>query len=98
MVQLESNTTMEETQQNDAVNHPSHYTYLKDKCGVEAINICEQFDFNMGNALKYLLRAGHKTEEGLTAQEKELQDLHKAAWYVNKEIELKTRNYGKDNN
>ena len=88
----------EETQQNDAVNHPGHYTWLKEKCGVEAIDICENFGFNLGNALKYILRSGRKAEEGLTAREKELQDLHKAAWYINREIEIKNRkSYDKDN-
>lgn len=74
----------------DAVNHPSHYTWLKEKCGIEAIDICEHFNFNIGNALKYLFRAGHKTEEGLTAKEKEIQDLNKAVWYINKEIKAKS--------
>lgn len=70
----------------DNVNHPSHYTWLKDVCGVEAINICEHLGFNLGNAAKYILRAGHKHEEGMTDNEKRVQDLKKAAWYINREI------------
>ncbi len=70
----------------DNVNHPSHYTWLKDVCGVEAIDICEHLGFNLGNAAKYILRAGHKHEEGLTNNEKRMQDLKKAAWYINREI------------
>lgn len=40
----------------------------------------------MGNAIKYLWRAGLKTEEGKTGAEKAIEDLRKAAWYVNQEI------------
>ena len=59
----------------DPVNHPQHYT---DRVpGIECIDVVEHFDFNRGNAIKYLWRAGLK---GDTAQE--IQDLRKAAWYV----------------
>lgn len=74
----------------DKVNHPSHYTWLKDKCGLEAIDICKHFDFVMGNALKYCLRAGHKEEEGYSNIGKHIEDLEKAVFYINKKItELK---------
>lgn len=61
----------------DVVNHPAHYNRFP----VEVINITEQLDFNRGNAVKYLARAGYK--EGVD----ELEDLSKAAWYVNRAIE-----------
>jgi hypothetical protein len=61
----------------DLVNHPPHYK----KYPVEVIEITEQLDFNRGNAVKYILRAGHK------AGVDELQDLSKAAWYINRAIE-----------
>jgi hypothetical protein len=61
----------------DNVNHPPHYK----KYPVEVIEITEQLDFNRGNAVKYILRAGHK------AGVDELEDLSKAAWYVNRAIE-----------
>lgn len=70
----------------DKVNHPSHYTWLKEKCGIEVIDITRHLDFDTGNAVKYLLRAGHKSEEGMTDQEKAIQDLKKAAWYINDRI------------
>lgn len=70
----------------DKVNHPSHYTWLKEKCGIEVIDITRHLDFDTGNAIKYLLRAGHKSEEGMTDQEKAIQDLKKAAWYINDRI------------
>jgi hypothetical protein len=65
-------------EQDDEVNHPSHYTWLPN--GLEVIEITEHFNFTVGNALKYLMRAGHKHDSPLT-------DLRKAAWYINREIE-----------
>ena len=67
---------------NDKVNHPSHYTWLKDKCGIEVIDITRHMDFNLGNAIKYILRAGHKSEEGYTDRQKETEDLKKAIFYI----------------
>lgn len=66
-----------DSQGDDEVNHPSHYRWLPN--GVEVIDITENMNFNLGNVVKYVLRAGHKTEEPLT-------DLRKAAWYINREI------------
>lgn len=62
----------------DAVNHPRHYT--EHPSGIEAITICEHENFCRGNALKYLLRAGKKTADPI-------QDLQKAVWYIQREIE-----------
>jgi hypothetical protein len=62
----------------DPVNHPSHYTAYK---GVEVIQLTEQMNFNKGNAVKYVARAGLKS--AVT----EIQDLEKARWYINREIE-----------
>lgn len=69
------------------VNHPSHYTWLKTLCGVEPIDICRQFDFNVGNALKYIMRKGKKDGD-MTDKEKRIQDLQKAVFYLNDEIAL----------
>lgn len=66
----------------DRVNHPSHYTWLKEKCGIEVIDITRWLDFDTGNAVKYLLRAGYKEEEGYSAKQKEIEDLKKAIWYI----------------
>lgn len=62
----------------DEVNHPSHYKWLPN--GLEVIDITEHLSNNLGNVVKYVLRAGHKTEDPTT-------DLRKAAWYINREIE-----------
>lgn len=65
--------------ESDPVNNPSHY---KGKNGIESIDVIEAFslDFHKGNAVKYVLRSGKKETD------KELQDLEKANWYINRAI------------
>ena len=67
----------------NSVNHPGHYQsdYVCPKCErpVEAIDICRYMNFNLGNVLKYIWRAGKK---GNTVE-----DLEKAVWYLKNEIE-----------
>ena len=70
----------------DNVNHPPHYTWLKDKCGIEVIDITRHMDFDLGNVVKYVLRQGLKSEEGMSNTEKALEDLKKARWYLNDKI------------
>lgn len=70
----------------DKVNHPSHYSYLKKLVGIEVIDITRHMDFDLGNAIKYILRAGHKTEEGYNDKAKTIEDLKKAVWYINDKI------------
>ena len=66
----------------DNVNHPSHYTDGK----IEVIDFIEQknLNFHRGNAVKYIARAGKKDPE------KEVEDLRKAVWYLNREIKRLT--------
>jgi hypothetical protein len=61
----------------DVVNAPSHY---QSGTGLEAINVIEAFElgFRLGNAVKYILRAGKKGNR--------LEDLKKARWYLDREI------------
>jgi hypothetical protein len=61
----------------DAVNHPAHYT--DHPSGVECIQITEHMNFCLGNAVKYIWRAGLKSENPI-------EDLRKARWYVDREI------------
>lgn len=70
----------------DKVNHPSHYNWLKKLAGVEVIDITRHLDFDLGNAVKYILRAGRKSEEGYDDKAKTIEDLRKAAWYINDKI------------
>ena len=59
----------------DNINHPQYYQ----SDGMEVINVIEAFDlgFNLGNATKYILRAGKKTGDTNT-------DIKKALWYLNR--------------
>lgn len=68
---------------NHRVNHPSYY---QDSSGVECITVARYRDFNIGNALKYLWRAGFKTEEGISNVDKQIEDLQKAIFYIKDEI------------
>lgn len=74
--------------ENDAVEHPSHYTWLKEKCGIEVIDITRHLDFDLGNAVKYILRAGIKKDPSLTDKEKTVEDLEKAIWYLKDKINM----------
>ena len=72
----------------DVVNNPSHYTWLKDKCGIEVIDITRHLDFDLGNSVKYILRSNHKHDASMSDKEKAIQDLEKAIFYLNDEINL----------
>lgn len=64
------------------VDHPDYYK----RGGIEAIDAIEAWElgFNLGNVVKYIARAGRKTKDGL-------QDLKKAAWYLDREIKRRER-------
>ena len=62
----------------DLVNHPLHYT--SDPSGVECLEITRHRNFNVGNAIKYLWRAGLKDDS------KTIEDLEKAVFYIDDEI------------
>ncbi len=63
--------------QEEAVNHPPHY--LQHPSQVECIQITEHMNFCLGNAVKYIWRAGLKSDAAV-------QDLKKAKWYIEREI------------
>lgn len=63
----------------DLVNHPPHYT--AHPSGIECIQVTEHMDFLIGNAIKYLWRAGIKDAVGV-------EDLKKAVWYIERKIKL----------
>jgi hypothetical protein len=71
-------------QEMDMVNHPKHYT--SDPSGVEAIEITRHRNFNIGNAIKYLWRAGLKEDANKSTLQKQVEDLRKAVFYINDEI------------
>ena len=76
-----------ENGKSEQVSHPSHYAWLKDLCGVEPLDICRHLDFNIGNAIKYLLRKD-KVDGNKTKTEKRIEDLRKAVFYIQDEIKL----------
>ena len=67
----------------DPVNNPSHYTWIE---GVECLDVVENFNFNTGNAIKYIFRHDHKG--------KPLEDLKKARFYIDREIDRLERTRG----
>lgn len=66
---------------NDPVNHPKHYT--NHPSGIECIQITEHMGFNLGNAIKYLWRADLKADA--------VEDMKKAVWYIQREIDKRGR-------
>jgi hypothetical protein len=73
-----ANSTMN---QSDTVNHPQHYT--KHPSGIECIQVAEHFPFCLGNAMKYIWRADHKADA--------IEDLKKAIWYIEREIQRRSK-------
>jgi hypothetical protein len=76
---IEALQTREASSEPERVNHPAHYHADT----IEAINVIEawRLNFNRGNCVKYLSRAGLKDPA------RELEDLEKALWYLKREIE-----------
>ena len=64
----------------DFINHPPHYT--SHPSGIECIQITEHMPFCLGNAIKYIWRAGLKGNA--------IKDLEKAKWYIEREIKRRT--------
>lgn len=65
----------------EKVNHPKHYN--SNPSGVECITVIEHMPFNVGSAIKYLWRCGFKDDE--------IEDLKKAAWHCQREIQRRTK-------
>lgn len=65
----------------DNVNHPTHYT--SHPSGVECIDVTQHMNFCLGNAVKYIWRADLKWDA--------IEDLKKAKWYIEREIERRLK-------
>ena len=63
----------------ELVEHPNHYKWMEDEIGVEPYKICELFNFNIGNCLKYLFRAGKKLYNNKDSRESYIIDLKPSA-------------------
>lgn len=76
--------TENEIKKCDVVNRPSHYADSK----IEVIDYIEdkKLGFCLGNAIKYISRAGKKKDNGRDIVDKEIEDLRKAIWYINRRI------------
>lgn len=85
--EIAKNGTIVTEEKEEMVNHPNHYAWLKELCGIEPIDICRHLDFNCGSAVKYLLRKGKK-EMNLSEREQRVQDLSKAIFYLQDEIDM----------
>ena len=68
----------------DPVNHPNHY--LSHPSHIECIEVTEHPNFCIGNAIKYLWRADLKHDA--------IEDLKKAVWYINREIQRREKLLG----
>lgn len=68
----------------DLVNHPNHYT----DGGIEPIDFIEanRMNFNIGNVIKYVTRAGKKSYPNMTLMESAIVDLNKAKYYIERQI------------
>ena len=85
--EIAKNGTILTEEKEEMVNHPNHYAWLKELCGIEPIDICRHLDFNCGSAVKYLLCKGKK-EMNLSEREQRVQDLSKAIFYLKDEIKM----------
>ena len=89
--------TYDKIKEDENVSHPSHYTWLKELCGIEVIDITRHMDFDLGNAIKDILRAGRKpiATEFVSADflGAGIQDLKKALFYINDKINMLENEY-----
>ena len=69
----------------DIINHPPHYNSGK----IEVYDFIreQELNFPLGNVVKYVARAGKKISKGKSKDLSRLEDLKKAKWYLDKEIE-----------
>lgn len=79
----------------DIINSPEHYTLGN----IETIDFIEakNLNFNLGNVVKYISRCGHKKSPGKSLETKALEDLKKAQYYLNREIETREKELGNKN-
>ena len=66
----------------DSESRVEHPNYYKLSNGIEVLDIVRDLPFNIGNVVKYVIRAGKKREAGLSDKQKQLEDLKKAKFYI----------------
>jgi len=80
----------------DPINHPAHYTFGR----IEVMDAIEAWDLNFarGCVVKYTARAGRKGRNAEERQRNEIEDLKKARWYIDREIERLEQKEAEDRN
>ena len=80
----------------DPINHPAHYTFGR----IEVMDAIEAWDLNFarGCIVKYVARAGRKGRNAEERQRNEIEDLKKARWYIDREIERLEQKEAEDRN
>ena len=68
------------------IDIPNSYSWFEDLYGIKISTILQDLPFNLACAIKYVLRSGHKSEEGMSDKQKRIEDLKKAVFYLNDEI------------
>lgn len=83
---VQMNKLNKQNTQFNPVTKPSHYA----DSSIQPIDIIDEWglDFCLGNAVKYIKRAGHKKSGVLSDLDKEIEDLEKAVWYINHKVTL----------
>ena len=71
----------------DSESRVEHPNYYKLSNGIEVLDIVRDLPFNIGNVVKYVIRAGKKKEAGLSDKQKQIEDLEKAKFYIEDAIE-----------
>ena len=66
----------------DSENRVEHPNYYKLSNGIEVLDVVRDLPFNIGNVVKYVIRAGKKKEAGLSDKQKQIEDLEKAKFYI----------------
>lgn len=61
------------------IEHPNYYKLSN---GIEVLDVVRDLPFNIGNVVKYVIRAGRKKEAGLSDKQKQIEDLEKAKFYI----------------
>ena len=89
MEEMTTNLTTSSDELNNRHVHPDYYNWMPDIKGVhiECQDIAQHFNYNLGQVCKYMWRAGHKTELGVSNKAKKLEDLKKIEQYIKFEIE-----------
>lgn len=66
----------------ESENRVEHPNYYKLSNGIEVLDVVRDLPFNIGNVVKYVIRAGRKKEAGLSDKQKQIEDLEKAKFYI----------------